>query len=96
MGVFSHITIDKLNFHQSCLHLIYSHTVHFILNPSCEYFSAHIQCSYVSIMVIVVSNYGFFSTTYTIQTCQSYYLVAPVFKGLSYRCSPTMTLLTAL
>ncbi|KAG1809580.1 uncharacterized protein BJ212DRAFT_593219 [Suillus subaureus] len=37
---------------------------------------------YVSIMAIVVSNYGFFSTAYTLQTCQHYYLVAPVFKAI--------------
>ncbi|KAG2746903.1 hypothetical protein P692DRAFT_20807240 [Suillus brevipes Sb2] len=35
---------------------------------------------YVSIMTIAASNYGFFSTTFTQQTCQKYYLVAPIFK----------------
>ncbi|KAG2062697.1 hypothetical protein BDR04DRAFT_1039930, partial [Suillus decipiens] len=35
---------------------------------------------YFSIMTIVVSDYGYFSTTHTLQTCQHYYLVAPAFK----------------
>ncbi|KAG2067236.1 hypothetical protein BDR04DRAFT_876161 [Suillus decipiens] len=35
---------------------------------------------YFSIMTIVVSDYGYFSTTHTLQTCQRYYLVAPAFK----------------
>jgi hypothetical protein len=59
-------------------------------------FPAHFQYSYVSIIAIVVSNYGYFSTAYTLQTCQRYYLVAPAFKGLSYLYSPTVTLLTTL
>ncbi|OAX34227.1 hypothetical protein K503DRAFT_461662 [Rhizopogon vinicolor AM-OR11-026] len=35
---------------------------------------------YFSILVMVVSNYGFFSTNFTEETCQHYYLVAPTFK----------------
>jgi hypothetical protein len=34
-------------------------------------------------MVLILSNYGFFSTGFTPETCQHYYLVAPVFKGWS-------------
>ncbi|KAG2368623.1 hypothetical protein BDR07DRAFT_1457162 [Suillus spraguei] len=37
---------------------------------------------YFSIMTIVASNYGYFSTAYTLQTCQHYYLVAPAFKAV--------------
>ncbi|KAG1886412.1 uncharacterized protein F5891DRAFT_988896 [Suillus fuscotomentosus] len=44
--------------------------------------SPFFHLSYVSIVTIVVSNYGFFSTTFTQQTCQKYYLVAPIFKGV--------------
>ncbi|KAG1828720.1 hypothetical protein EV424DRAFT_1385045 [Suillus variegatus] len=65
----------------------------FHISLACTLF---ILIRYISIMAIVISNYGFFSTAYTLQTCQQYYLVAPAFKGLSYRCSPTMTLLTVL
>lgn len=82
----SRTTVDNLDFRQSCLCLIHFHTVRFILSPS--FFFAHIQCSYVSVMAIIVSNYGYFSTTYTQQACQRYYLVAPIFKGLSYRYFP--------
>ncbi|KAG2139322.1 hypothetical protein DEU56DRAFT_326608 [Suillus clintonianus] len=35
---------------------------------------------YVSALVIIISNYGFFSTGFTQQTCQHYYLAAPTFK----------------
>ncbi|KAG2088921.1 uncharacterized protein F5147DRAFT_764637 [Suillus discolor] len=49
--------------------------------------SSFFHLSYVSIVTIVVSNYGFFSTTFTQQTCQKYYLVAPIFKGV--RCVPS-------
>ncbi|KAG1742122.1 hypothetical protein EDB19DRAFT_672317 [Suillus lakei] len=35
---------------------------------------------YVSIMTIVVSNYGYFSISFTQQACQRYYLVPPIFK----------------
>ncbi|KAG1818835.1 hypothetical protein EV424DRAFT_1347531 [Suillus variegatus] len=44
--------------------------------------SSFFHLSYVSIVTIVVSNYGFFSTTFTRQTCQKYYLLAPIFKGV--------------
>ncbi|KAG1850796.1 hypothetical protein DFJ58DRAFT_746359 [Suillus subalutaceus] len=35
---------------------------------------------YVSIVTIVTSNYGYFSSHFTQQACQQYYLVAPIFK----------------
>ncbi|KAG2051793.1 hypothetical protein BDR06DRAFT_997969 [Suillus hirtellus] len=44
--------------------------------------SSFFHLSYVSIVTVVVSNYGFFSTTFTQQTCQKYYLLAPIFKGV--------------
>ncbi|KAF8842011.1 hypothetical protein BDN67DRAFT_966359 [Paxillus ammoniavirescens] len=37
---------------------------------------------YVSIMVMVVSNYGVFATSFTQELCQRYYLVSPTFKVL--------------
>ncbi|KAG2139321.1 hypothetical protein DEU56DRAFT_326532 [Suillus clintonianus] len=37
---------------------------------------------YVSITVMLVSNYGVFSTSFTQETCQHYYIVAPIFKVL--------------
>ncbi|KAG1778910.1 hypothetical protein EV702DRAFT_144196 [Suillus placidus] len=37
---------------------------------------------HLSIVTIVASNYGFFSTTFTQQACQKYYLVAPIFKAV--------------
>lgn len=37
---------------------------------------------YVSILVMVISNYGYFATGFTQQTCQYYYLVTPSFKVL--------------
>ncbi|KAG1737426.1 hypothetical protein EDB19DRAFT_2025691 [Suillus lakei] len=40
------------------------------------------QCSYVSIIVMLVSNYGVFATNFTQETCQHYYVVAPIFKVL--------------
>jgi len=42
------------------------------------------RCSYFSIVVMVVSNYGVFATSFTEETCQKYYFVSPVFKGRSY------------
>ncbi|KAG1797332.1 uncharacterized protein HD556DRAFT_251259 [Suillus plorans] len=51
----------------------------FHLSLACILF---ILIRYVSIVTIVVSNYGFFSTTFTQQTCQKYYLVAPIFKAV--------------
>ncbi|KAG0693752.1 hypothetical protein DFH29DRAFT_376647 [Suillus ampliporus] len=35
---------------------------------------------YISIVVIVLSNYGYFATSFTQQACQRYYLATPVFK----------------
>ncbi|KAG8216437.1 hypothetical protein J3R82DRAFT_6543 [Butyriboletus roseoflavus] len=37
---------------------------------------------YVSIIVMVVSNYGNLATSFTVESCNHYYLVAPVFKVL--------------
>ncbi|KAG1840512.1 hypothetical protein C8R48DRAFT_765913 [Suillus tomentosus] len=51
----------------------------FHLSLACVLF---ILIRYVSIVTIVVSNYGFFSTTFTQQTCQKYYLLAPIFKAV--------------
>lgn len=51
-------------------------------SPSCHFFRSH-SCRYVSIAVMVVSNYGFFATSFTDQTCKHFYLLAPAFKGLS-------------
>jgi hypothetical protein len=31
---------------------------------------------------MIVSNYGFFATSFTPEMCQQYYLLAPAFKGL--------------
>ncbi|KAF8122685.1 hypothetical protein EV363DRAFT_1359471 [Boletus edulis] len=36
---------------------------------------------YVSIIVMVVSNYGVLATSFTMDSCNNYYLVAPFFKG---------------
>lgn len=35
---------------------------------------------YFSVLVMIVSNYGYFATGFTQQTCQHYYLAAPAFK----------------
>ncbi|KAG2141378.1 uncharacterized protein EDB93DRAFT_630215 [Suillus bovinus] len=51
----------------------------FHISLACALF---ILIRYISIIAMVVSNYGFFSTTYTSQTCQHYYLVAPAFKAI--------------
>lgn len=37
---------------------------------------------YVSIIVMIVSNYGVFATSFTQESCQRYYLVSPTFKVL--------------
>ncbi|KAI9568113.1 hypothetical protein HD554DRAFT_2022816, partial [Boletus coccyginus] len=52
-----------------------------ILRPSlgCILF---ILIRYVSIIVMVVSNYGVLATSFTVEVCNRYYLVAPVFKVL--------------
>ncbi|KAG2340467.1 hypothetical protein BDR05DRAFT_537188 [Suillus weaverae] len=59
----------------------------FHISLACALF---ILIRYVSIMAIVLSNYGYFSTSYTIQTCQRYYLVAPVFKVIQTMISQTI------
>ncbi|KIK44963.1 hypothetical protein CY34DRAFT_586424 [Suillus luteus UH-Slu-Lm8-n1] len=51
----------------------------FHISLACALF---ISIRYVSIMAMIVSNYGYFSTTYTQQACQRYYLVAPIFKAI--------------
>jgi len=50
-----------------------------ILRPSlgCVLF---ILIRYVSIIVMVVSNYGVLATSFTVDSCNNYYLVAPFFK----------------
>lgn len=35
---------------------------------------------YVSVLVMILSNYGYFATSFTQQTCQHYYLATPAFK----------------
>ncbi|KAJ8594958.1 hypothetical protein M405DRAFT_426402 [Rhizopogon salebrosus TDB-379] len=47
------------------------------VSPACVLF---ILIRYVSILAMILSNYGVFSTGFTEETCQRYYLVAPVFK----------------
>ncbi|KAG2124870.1 hypothetical protein DEU56DRAFT_588799 [Suillus clintonianus] len=49
----------------------------FHISLACALF---ILIRYVSIVVILFSNYGFFSTAFTLQTCRQYYLLAPIFK----------------
>lgn len=49
----------------------------FRLRPACILF---ILIRYGSIMVMILSNYGVFSTGFTQETCKHYYMVAPVFK----------------
>ncbi|KAG2747203.1 hypothetical protein P692DRAFT_20737699 [Suillus brevipes Sb2] len=49
----------------------------FHISLSCVLF---ILIRYVSIVTIVVSNYGYFSTNFTEHACQQYYLAAPIFK----------------
>ena len=49
---------------------------------SCDFLRSHSR-SYISIAVMIISNYGFFSTDFTLEKCQHYYLLAPIFKGLS-------------
>ncbi|KAG2748392.1 hypothetical protein P692DRAFT_20953801 [Suillus brevipes Sb2] len=51
----------------------------FHISLACALF---ISIRYISIMAMIVSNYGYFSTTYTQQACQRYYLVAPIFKAI--------------
>jgi hypothetical protein len=51
----------------------------FRLSIACILF---ILIRYFSIVVILVSNYGFFATDFTQETCQRYFIVAPIFKVL--------------
>ncbi|KAG2151250.1 uncharacterized protein EDB93DRAFT_308172 [Suillus bovinus] len=51
----------------------------FHLSISCILF---ILIRYVSIVVMLFSNYGDFATTFTQETCQDYYILAPIFKIL--------------
>lgn len=51
----------------------------FHLSLSCVLF---ILIRYVSIVTIVTSNYGFFSTTFTYQACQKYHSVPPIFQAI--------------
>ncbi|KAG1755253.1 uncharacterized protein EDB91DRAFT_283296 [Suillus paluster] len=54
-----------------------SSNVHISL--SCALF---ILIRYVSVLTMTFSNYGYFSTAFTQQACQQYYLLAPIFKIL--------------
>ncbi|KAF9235787.1 hypothetical protein BU15DRAFT_33707, partial [Melanogaster broomeanus] len=54
-----------------------SHICH--LSLACILF---ILIRYISIVVLVISNYGVFSTSFTVESCEHYYLLAPVFKVL--------------
>ncbi|KAG2122467.1 hypothetical protein DEU56DRAFT_73304 [Suillus clintonianus] len=49
----------------------------FHISLACALF---ILIRYLSIVTIVVSNYGYFSANFTQEACQRYYLVAPIFK----------------
>ncbi|KAG2121731.1 hypothetical protein DEU56DRAFT_904593, partial [Suillus clintonianus] len=51
----------------------------FHMSLACALF---ILIRYGSILVILFSNYGYFSAAFTLQTCQQYYLLAPVFKAI--------------
>ncbi|KAG2122475.1 hypothetical protein DEU56DRAFT_73583 [Suillus clintonianus] len=50
----------------------------FHISLSCILF---ILIRYVSIVAIAVSNYGYFSTGFTQETCQKYYFMTPIFKA---------------
>lgn len=51
----------------------------FHLSIACILF---ILIRYVSIVVMLISNYGVLATNFTQETCQDYYILAPVFKVL--------------
>ncbi|KAH7910356.1 hypothetical protein BJ138DRAFT_1153035 [Hygrophoropsis aurantiaca] len=51
----------------------------FHLSLACVLF---VLIRYLSIIVIAVSNYGVFATTFTPETCGEFFLVAPIFKVL--------------
>ncbi|KAG1767320.1 hypothetical protein EV702DRAFT_756505 [Suillus placidus] len=51
----------------------------FRLSIACILF---ILIRYISIVVMLVSNYGVFATNFTLETCQDFYIVAPIFKVL--------------
>ncbi|EIN08907.1 hypothetical protein PUNSTDRAFT_113507 [Punctularia strigosozonata HHB-11173 SS5] len=52
-----------------------------ILRPSLAC-CCFVAIRYVSIAVLVVSNYGFFANNFTQESCRRYYLLAPIFKVL--------------
>ncbi|KAL4078676.1 hypothetical protein V8B97DRAFT_1914491 [Scleroderma yunnanense] len=35
---------------------------------------------YISVLVIITSNYGYFATTFTVESCRRFYFVPPMFK----------------
>ncbi|KAI6002554.1 hypothetical protein EDC04DRAFT_1042480 [Pisolithus marmoratus] len=37
---------------------------------------------YISIITMIVSNYGAFATSFTIESCRQYYYISPIFKVL--------------
>ncbi|KIK99645.1 hypothetical protein PAXRUDRAFT_30360 [Paxillus rubicundulus Ve08.2h10] len=45
---------------------------------------------YVSIIVMVLSNYGMFSSSFTEESCQRYHIAAPIFKVLQTMISHTI------
>lgn len=51
----------------------------FHLSTACVLF---ILIRYISVVVMLVSNYGDFATSFTQETCQHYYIMAPIFKVL--------------
>ncbi|KAJ8595615.1 hypothetical protein M405DRAFT_330883 [Rhizopogon salebrosus TDB-379] len=56
----------------------------FHLSLACILF---ILIRYASIAVMIVSNYGFFATSFTPETCQQYYRLAPAFKVMQIMVS---------
>ncbi|KAG1785751.1 uncharacterized protein HD556DRAFT_95771 [Suillus plorans] len=56
----------------------------FHMSLSCVLF---ILIRYVSVVAVVVSNYGYFSTNFTQQACQQYHLVPPIFKVIQMMIS---------
>ncbi|OJA13672.1 hypothetical protein AZE42_08979 [Rhizopogon vesiculosus] len=56
----------------------------FHLNLACILF---IAMRYVSVAVLLLSNYGFFATGFTDETCKHYHILAPVFKVIQIMIS---------
>ncbi|OAX38027.1 hypothetical protein K503DRAFT_718849 [Rhizopogon vinicolor AM-OR11-026] len=56
----------------------------FHLNLACILF---IAMRYFSVAVLLFSNYGFFATTFTDETCKHYHILAPVFKVIQIMIS---------